>query len=194
MNTPVHIAEQQFGRLLVLGRAGTRTWFCFCDCGEITEVATSNLLSGKTKSCGCLRSEMVAAKNFKHGHSLLSSGAYRSWTAMWHRIRNFEEYSHLTVCERWLLFENFYRDMGDRPEGLTIERNNNDLGYEPTNCRWATRVEQRANQRPRRCSICDSLTHTANHCNVTHPGHSAQGTKKTEEEEAKETQDGKSED
>jgi hypothetical protein len=66
---------------------------------------------------------------------------------------NFKQWAHyggrgITVCDRWRSFENFLADMGRRPQGLTLERENNDRGYEPGNCKWATRLEQRANRRP----------------------------------------------
>ncbi|MGB0091706.1 MAG: hypothetical protein WBP81_04135 [Solirubrobacteraceae bacterium] len=54
----------------------------------------------------------------------------------------------ITVCDRWLVFERFLADMGERPEGRTLDRVNPDGDYEPSNCRWATSKEQRANQRP----------------------------------------------
>ena len=87
--------------------------------------------------------------------------AYSSWRDMKSRCSNqkrrqYKDYGGrgITVCKRWLKFENFYADMGERPPGLTLERVNNEKGYSPKNCRWATRAEQNANRRTRR----DALT------------------------------------
>jgi len=93
---------------------------------------------------------------------MIKSGAYKSWTAMLKRVRDvdgrwFEYYGArgITVCDRWQVgdgvrggFECFLADMGDRPEGLTLERTDNDGNYEPGNCKWATWVEQCLNRRP----------------------------------------------
>lgn len=79
---------------------------------------------------------------------------YQSWCAMINRCFQPSQPSYqyygargITVCERWRSYENFLADMGERPEGMTLDRIDNDLGYEPSNCRWATATEQSRNQR-----------------------------------------------
>jgi hypothetical protein len=92
----------------------------------------------------------------RHGHNTRkgASPTYRSWNKMTDRCRNpnsntFEHYGGrgITVCERWLLFDNFLADMGERPDGTTLDRIDPDGGYEPSNCRWATQRMQSANKR-----------------------------------------------
>jgi hypothetical protein len=92
----------------------------------------------------------------KHGHSTRIKGdspTYSSWTNMWTRCTNtkrdkYKNYGGrgITVCEHWKNFENFLADMGERPEGLTLDRKDNELGYFKENCRWATSEEQSLNK------------------------------------------------
>ena len=87
-------------------------------------------------------------------HGMSRTPVYRAWCGMHSRCSNpnrdnFERYGGrgITVCERWRTFDNFYEDMGERPEGLTLERVDNDKGYSPDNCIWADRMQQQRNQR-----------------------------------------------
>jgi len=98
--------------------------------------------------------------NYRHGHKSKNGRAsptYNSWRMMKTRCQNsnfpyYKDYGGrgIKVCERWMNFENFLTDMGERPENTTLDRINNDGNYEPGNCRWATRKEQRRNQRDRK--------------------------------------------
>lgn len=113
---------------------------------------TNGLRSGHAKSCGCLHSEIVAKNKTIHGQ--LKTPAYFSWQAMIGRCTNPNHIAYpwygargIKVCESWLTFANFFADMGERPEGTTLDRKDNEKGYEPGNCRWATRQEQDANRR-----------------------------------------------
>ena len=95
---------------------------------------------------------MNIEKATKHG--LSKTPVYNSWLAMISRCNNHNRNQYknyggrgITVCSRWLEFKNFFEDMGERPDGLTIERKNNNLGYFKENCKWATKIEQSRNQR-----------------------------------------------
>lgn len=154
MSATINITGQRFGRLVALrqqGRdsKGNAIWFCQCDCGKTILTRSDGLRSGHTQSCGCSRNKP------RHGHRMKgSTRTYNTWDAMLSRCKNprFKYYYGLgvTVCERWLTFENFLADMGERPAGTTLDRYPDPSGnYEPGNCRWATPKQQRNNQRPR---------------------------------------------
>lgn len=155
-----------FGRLTVIGYSRTdknrkAIWRCRCECGERPAVAAYKLTSGHTKSCGCLQREAGDAnlakghaENFIHGR--VGTPTYKSWDAAKQRCfnRNDDHYPAyggrgITMCERWRSsFLNFLADMGERPEGTTLDRYpDNDGNYEPGNCRWATMKQQSNNRR-----------------------------------------------
>ena len=161
---------QQFDRLTVISEAAPRVHakrgyriHCVnvrCKCGSVFSVEERCLRSGNTTSCGCKRAEFRASglANLRHG-LCYSSGAYKSWRAMiWRcscaRVKNYGA-KGISVCKRWQVFENFLADMGERPEGLTLERIDSNKGYSPQNCRWATYAEQARNTKSNRFVIVD---------------------------------------
>lgn len=124
-------------------------WKCLCKCGTETVVYGSKLLSGTTKSCGCYHREAAAKRLTTHG--MKHTRTYKIWWRMVTRVTNpndadFIRYSELGMAESWKKFENFYADMGEAPEGLSLDRMNNDRGYFPDNCRWATDFQQSINK------------------------------------------------
>jgi len=160
----IDLTGQRFGRLVVVSlEKSPRSrphWRCVCDCGEQRVVYGYSLTSGRTVSCGCFKVAFATLLNLSHGHTRgrSQSPEYSVWEAMIQRgtnpkNRDWKNYGGrgITVCSRWLQFSNFLADMGRRPSpNLSLERVNNDLGYSAENCKWATRKEQRANQRPAR--------------------------------------------
>lgn len=128
-------------------------WWVRCDCGTELEVWGSALLSGSTKSCGCLRRELTVAKNYRHGEA--GTKLYSVWSSIWQRCTNpedpaFHNYGGrgIRVAERWRDFAAFKEDVGPRPSDKhSLDRKENSKGYEPGNVRWATPAEQARNTR-----------------------------------------------
>lgn len=154
----VDIYGRKYGRLRVESFShffNKRKYYnCVCDCGILKKVRRDGLLSGNTKSCGCLKIEI--ASKIKHGHCAKKiTREYNSWNTMKMRCHNKNNPRHkdygergITVCDRWKYsFENFISDMGECPEGRSIDRKDNDKGYFPENCEWATNREQSRNTR-----------------------------------------------
>lgn len=123
---------------------------CLCDCGEKTVKILSRVKHGRVLSCGC------AKKEGKHGltHGKKGTPTYSSWSAAKNRClcetsKDYHRYGGkgITFYPPWAeFFELFLTDMGDRPPGTSLDRIDNTRGYEPGNCRWATREEQQRNR------------------------------------------------
>lgn len=170
-----HLTGLRFGRLVALERArprgGRSFWICDCDCGVRKEIQQSHMVSGRIRSCGCLLAEF--SKSLAHNghmkkmglargdqirkHGMSAHPVYMVWKTMRQRCLNPKSKDYVDygargvrIDPRWDSFEAFYSDMGERPEGMTLERKDNDVGYCPSNCVWASWSDQNANKRPRK--------------------------------------------
>lgn len=158
-----NLVGNTFGSWTVLEGAGKDKsnnimWLCKCECGVQRAVYGSFLRTGRSTSCGCKQRELTSKKFTTHGHSKgkIKSSEYSTWEAMKQRCFNpnnnaYKNYGArgITVCDRWKdSFENFLSDMGKKPNNdLSIERIDNEKGYFPENCKWATKAEQSKNKR-----------------------------------------------
>lgn len=168
------IAGKRFGRLVAVEfvelSGSNRLWKCVCDCGKDHIVAATYLNRGLTKSCGCLRIDAAinTIKTHKTTHGMTGTKTYYVWKAIQQRCNNSKRDSYsryggrgIKVCERWSeSFENFLEDMGICPSGMSIEREDFDGNYEPSNCRWATSKEQANNRSTNRNITHDGRTQT----------------------------------
>ena len=152
----INMIGLRFGRLTVLreaGKIGTASAFlCTCDCGSTKIARGYSLRIGDCQSCGCLRSEHLKLIKTSHGH--YNSRTYHSFYSMKARCTNekheqFKDYGGrgISICKRWDNFQNFLEDMGERPDGYTLDRIDVNGDYEPSNCRWLLAEEQNRNKR-----------------------------------------------
>ena len=157
MKEPVtDLLGRRFSQLVVMGFShsdGNQRYFRFrCDCGTEKTLPINQVKFGSIKSCGCLLKErcwIIGDRTRKHG--MTGTRTYRSWSHMKGRCNDLNNKHYggrgITYCEEWEDFRNFFRDMGERPLGTTLDRINPNLNYTPDNCRWATKMLQRHNRR-----------------------------------------------
>ena len=158
---PLEFRGRRFGRLIAIAPTEqttigqSRIWRCLCDCGKEHLVSRASLQGNNTRSCGCLAREINIQKCLArtvHGHGRRSgeSATHRTWRGMVERCTkashsSFRRYGGrgIRVCERWLTFDKFLADMGERPEGTTLDRIDNEGDYSALNCRWSSlRIQQ----------------------------------------------------
>lgn len=161
------LTGQVFGQLTVVGRNPENTvckrprWDCLCSCGNSHTVSGACLRKGNTRSCGCYQKEHPS--RLRHGMS--NALEYDIWLKMKARCSNPQDKSYpryggrgISYSPAWESFDVFIADMGKRPTNRhTLERVDNNLGYTPENCRWATYTEQARNKSSNRFLEIDGV-------------------------------------
>ena len=151
----LELTGERYGRLVVLkrserlGATGERYWLCRCDCGNERDLRASSLRSGRAQSCGCYHREQVTL------HGMTKTRTFKSWDSMLQRCLNphspdYHQYGGrgIKVCKEWISsFDTFLSDMGLRPEGCSLDREDVNGNYEASNCRWASASRQQRNRR-----------------------------------------------
>jgi hypothetical protein len=152
----IEMTGLRYGRWTVLGPGepaadGRTTWHCRCDCGVERPVRGEKLHGGSSASCGCANPGNTA---HGHGRNGKRTGTYDAWRNMLSRCTNPKRIDYaryggrgITVCERWISFENFLADVGEKPIGRSLDRVDNSRGYEPGNVQWSTPKGQARNRR-----------------------------------------------
>jgi hypothetical protein len=166
-----NLTGRVFERLTVVRYVGhdktkRAIWECRCSCSALVTVRAWNLKNGHCRSCGCLQAETAGDHCRKHGRS--GTRVFRIWNSMRQRCSNpnnqdYDQYGGrgIKVCERWDSFANFLADMGEPPDGMTLDRFPDQNGnYEPANCRWATPSQQARNRRSNRVVTFNGKTQT----------------------------------
>ena len=167
---PANIGDK-FGRLTVIekwtdyrvSKTGsvykTQLTRCQCDCGRITTPFAASLVTGNTRSCGCLSIESTRTRSTTHG--LSAHRLFQIWKGIVDRCTNKNNHAYdryggrgINICERWKSFQSFADDMDSSfKDGLSIDRIDNNGDYTPSNCKWSTAKEQANNRRPRRIKL-----------------------------------------
>lgn len=166
------LAGKHFGRLTVIGLSHTdgqySYWICQCTCGQKKIIRRNSLTQGNATSCGCKSKENLEAGRYKHGCAGSRTKEYRCWEGIVQRATNTtrkgaKDYvlRGIDVCERWRnSFESFLADMGNAPsDNHSIDRIDNNQGYNPANCRWASKKQQARNMRKNRIITIDGSTY-----------------------------------
>ena len=157
MGLYLDLTNQRFGRLVALKRDITSKktkWLCQCDCGNVKSIALTHLRSGSSTSCGCYQKEKAREANIKHGGR--GTSLYNRWKAIRQRTTNPHDVGYknyggrgIKMCDEWDNFQNFYDwciQNGYKRE-LELDRIDNNKGYDPSNCRWVTKIVNNNNKR-----------------------------------------------